>query len=145
LPLDEATGPALKEACQRQTAYLLSMMGAAPAPASPGPTPEGRETAERLCVNCGRIAHVKLGEVLPECVGPDGMAACTFDLTPHEAAMYWRQQWHDQRTAHAQAIRAAQAETLREVLARIDGCGHWNLNHWIKSKLSEITGGTAEP
>lgn len=54
------------------------------------------ETCERLCVNCGKTALAKRGDVLPECVGPDGMAACTFDMTDTEAALFWRRKWHEQ-------------------------------------------------
>jgi hypothetical protein len=54
---------------------------------------------ERMCVNCGKTvpASHPRHEPLPECVGPDGMAACTFDLTPDEAWQHWRNEWHRQR------------------------------------------------
>ena len=53
----------------------------------------------RMCVNCGRTvpASHPRHEALPECVGPDGMAACTFDMTPEEAWQFWRQKYHDLR------------------------------------------------
>lgn len=53
--------------------------------------------ADRVCVNRGRTADaslVKRGDVLPECVGPEGLAACTFDLTAEEAWQHWRREAH---------------------------------------------------
>lgn len=54
------------------------------------------EHPERLCVNCGKTARVARGTFLPECTSPDGMAACTFDMTAEEAWQYWRQRYHDE-------------------------------------------------
>jgi hypothetical protein len=54
----------------------------------------------RVCVNCWRTADaskVKRGDDLPECVGPDGLSGCTFDLTPQEAWEHWRSVAHDRR------------------------------------------------
>lgn len=50
----------------------------------------------RMCVNCGRTKPVSEDrhEPLPECTGPDGYAACTFDMTPQEAWEHWRGEAH---------------------------------------------------
>lgn len=53
---------------------------------------------QRMCLNCGKFApkgHPR-EEPLPECVGPDGLSACTFQLTPEEAWEHWRKVAHDQ-------------------------------------------------
>ena len=58
---------------------------------------------QRMCVNCGKFApddHDRT-QPLPECVGPDDMAACTFDLTPSEAWQHWSKIAHDLRADNA--------------------------------------------
>jgi hypothetical protein len=73
-----------------------------------------RERYGRMCVNCGRtvpVSHPR-HEPLPECVGPEGMAACTFDLTLDEAWQHWRQE------AHTERLRAEQAEAALLATAR---------------------------
>lgn len=58
---------------------------------------------QRMCVNCGKYApagHDRT-QPLPECVGPDDMAACTFDLTPSEAWQHWSKIAHDLRADNA--------------------------------------------
>lgn len=46
----------------------------------------------RMCLNCGRYIDASLPRetVLPECVGPEGLSGCTFDMTPQEAWLHWR-------------------------------------------------------
>lgn len=54
----------------------------------------------RMCVTCGRYADaatVQRGDTLPECTGPEGLAGCTFDMTPREAADYWGKLHHEAR------------------------------------------------
>lgn len=53
----------------------------------------------RMCVNCGTFAPVghTRNHPLPECVGPDGLSACTFDLTPKEAWQHWSVEAHKLR------------------------------------------------
>lgn len=84
-----------------------------------------RERYGRMCVNCGRtvpVSHPR-HEPLPECVGPEGMAACTFDLTLDEAWQHWRQEAHAERQQREQAeqrearLRAA----LEELTAMVRG------------------------
>lgn len=68
----------------------------------------------RMCVNCGTFAPVghTRNHPLPECVGPDGLSACTFDLTPEEAWQHWSVEAHKLR---------AERDRLREALERIKG------------------------
>ncbi len=54
----------------------------------------------RMCLNCGQTVDAKAvqrGDDLPECRGPDGLSACTFDATPQEAWEHWRKIAHEQR------------------------------------------------
>ena len=58
---------------------------------------------QRMCVNCGKYApdgHDRT-QPLPECVGPEGLAACTFNSTPHEAWQHWSKIAHDLRADNA--------------------------------------------
>ncbi len=79
----------------------------------------------RMCVNCGRMApadHPR-HEPLPECVGPEGMAACTFDLTLDEAWQHWRQEAHAERQRAEQAEqREARLRAALEKLRSKPGC-----------------------
>jgi hypothetical protein len=94
------------------------------APASPGPTPEGRETNWLA----GALAKAK--------------ATAANVLTPEQV--------QEMRVRHERTIRAAQAETLREVLAELSKgvdyrTGYEAAQHYSRTKLSAITGGTEEP
>lgn len=71
----------------------------------------------RLCVNCGQVVNVEdISEVgdCSACQGPDGLSACTFDVTPAKAFEIWRDRYYSQRAA----LTAAEAERdrLREAL-----------------------------
>ena len=63
----------------------------------------------RICLTCGKTVDaekVKRGDDLGECMMADGIAACLFDMTPIEAAEYWRGKWHRERPAEIAAARA---------------------------------------
>jgi DNA-directed RNA polymerase subunit RPC12/RpoP len=64
----------------------------------------------RMCVNCGRRTGSDHNRAmpLPDCTSPD---ACTFDLTPDEAWLYWRQIAHDVRVERDD-LRAKLAEAV---------------------------------
>ena len=48
----------------------------------------------RMCVACGKTRPAELGRESPhdDCTAPD---ACTWDMTPQEAADHWRKLAHD--------------------------------------------------
>ena len=74
---------------------------------------------QRMCVNCGKYApagHDRT-QPLPECVGPDDMAACTFDLTPSEAWQHWSKIAHDLRADNAE-LRDAFSPLLSQLEAQ---------------------------
>lgn len=59
---------------------------------------------QRMCVMCGKFRPAnEPQDDLPECVGPDGRAACTWDMTPSEAWQYWRKKAHTLRGLLAEA------------------------------------------
>jgi hypothetical protein len=64
------------------------------------------DAPERMCVNCGRTRPASEGRDAPgkDCPSPD---ACTWDMTPEEAADHWRKLAHN---------RAAEIARLREAL-----------------------------
>ena len=68
----------------------------------------------RMCVNCGKTvtASHPRHKPIPECVGPDGLSACTFDATPDEAWQIWRDRCHELRKELATAC--AQIERLKD-------------------------------
>lgn len=92
----------------------------------------------RMCVNCGRYApagHDRDGP-LPECVGPEGLSACTFNLTPDEAWQHWRKKHHEARARIDELEKAlrpfdelavtreqdqlrAESERMREALTKV--------------------------
>lgn len=54
----------------------------------------------RMCLNCGKTVdanEIKRGDELPECIGPEGLSACTFNLTPQEAWLHWRKVAQERR------------------------------------------------
>jgi hypothetical protein len=66
----------------------------------------------RVCVNCGSCASAGHDRSLPmeDCPSPE---ACTFDLTPSEAVMYWRKMFYDirkERDALQKELAAIRAE-----------------------------------
>lgn len=89
---------------------------------------EGQRTADgslRMCVNCGKTvdaAIYKRGDELPGCAD-DGMAACTFDMTPSEACRHWSERWHELAASQAVLIVEAREAGRREGLeAAAKGC-----------------------
>lgn len=52
----------------------------------------------RQCLTCGRYAPAGVDRYYedPACTGPEDLNPCLFDMTPQEAADYWRTRWHEQ-------------------------------------------------
>ena len=79
----------------------------------------------RLCVNCGKTRPADYGAATPRagCPSPD---ACTWDMTPQEAADHWRKIAHDRYTA----IAAERAKTAKLVEAARDA--EYDLLQWLE-------------
>lgn len=75
----------------------------------------------RMCVNCGRIRDADKGIETPGdgCQSPD---ACSWNMTPQEAANYWRQKAHKE---------TARADVAAQALLEISDAGSgrfWKLD-----------------
>lgn len=76
----------------------------------------------RMCLNCGKMVdakEIKRGDELPECIGPEGLSACTFDLTPQEAWLHWREVAHERREETERL--KARAEVAEAEVERLRG------------------------
>ena len=74
---------------------------------------EAELEGQRMCVNCGKFRPAnEPQDNLPECTGPDGLAACTWNSTPSEAWQFWRKKAHDQYV-EIQALKAALAQQIK--------------------------------
>lgn len=82
----------------------------------------------RMCVNCGKTvpASHPRNEPLEECTGPDGLAACTFDTTPHEAWQVWRGRYCELERDFSTAREAGRQEGLEEAAKHLDA---WSERH----------------
>lgn len=97
---------------------------------------EGQAVANgerRMCVNCGKTVpadRVKPGDVLTECIGPHGLAACTFDTTPEETWRYWKTCHDEMRDAVAFTRATARAAARREALEEAAGIAETRHARW---------------
>ncbi len=79
---------------------------------------EAELAGQRMCVNCGKFAPRDHDHTQPlsKCVGPEGLAACTFNLTPNEAWQHWSLKAHELRAENAKLqtlVDASYDEALR--------------------------------